>query len=71
MYFLQWLETNFLGYLDEWETSVKSREGFTDAQKATMMLSRETLEGLRITGKNVIQYNYTPNYSHYHSQIIL
>ena len=52
VYCLQWLESDFLGYLKEWETSVKGREGFTGAQKATMMLSRETLEGLHITGKN-------------------
>ena len=59
---LQWLESDFLGYLKEWETSVKGREGFTNAQKTTMMLSRETLEGLHITGKNAmthaIHYNY-------------
>ena len=49
--------SDFLGYLKKWETG---REGFTNAQKATMMLSRETLEG--ITGKNAmthaIHYNY-------------
>ena len=32
--------SDFLGYLKEWETG---REGFTNAQKTTMMLSRETL----------------------------
>ena len=47
---LQWLEKDFLGYLDEWEASVSAREGFTRAEKASMILSKETLEGLRLTG---------------------
>lgn len=29
---------------------MKSRDGFTNAQKATMLLSRETIEGLHVTG---------------------
>ncbi len=47
------MKTDFLGYLKEWETSVKGRDGFTGAQKVSMMLSRETLQGLHITGKYV------------------
>ena len=46
----QWLEKDFLGYLDEWEASVRVREGFTRADKTSMTLSKETLEGLRLTG---------------------
>lgn len=56
VYHMQWLKTDFLGYLKEWESSVNNRDGFTDAEKATMKLSRETLEGLHITGKSVITY---------------
>ena len=42
---------NILGYLDEWETSVKNRQGkFTAAERTKMCLSRETLDGLRMTG---------------------
>ena len=47
----QWLEEGFLGYLDDWEKAVKERKGFTDEEKKRMMLSQETLEGLRMTGK--------------------
>ncbi len=45
----QWLEKIFLGYLNEWASSVNARTGFSDAEKATMILSRETL-GLHMTG---------------------
>ena len=48
---LQWLKEDFLGYLSEWEKSVKQRTGFTSSQKAMMLLSKETVEGLKITGK--------------------
>ena len=40
------LKDDFLGYLAEWNKSV----GFTAAQRQQMMLSRETVEGLTITG---------------------
>ena len=36
--------------MDEWKASVDSREGLTPTEKAKMCLSRETLEGLHITG---------------------
>lgn len=49
--FAQWLEEEFLPYLDAWEKSVKEREGLSDAQKKRMTLSQETLLGLRITGQ--------------------
>lgn len=45
---LQWLEKDFLGYLQEWEDSVESRTDGKD--NSTMLLSRETIEGLHITG---------------------
>ena len=51
---LQWLEKDFLGYLDEWEASVRAREGFTKAEKKSMTLSKETLEGLRLTGIRIM-----------------
>lgn len=48
---MQWLEDNFLGYLQEWEDSVESRNSKEDDKdNSTMLLSRETIEGLRITG---------------------
>ena len=52
---LQWLEKDFLGYLGEWEASVRPREGFTRAEKTLMTLSKETLEGrLRLTGIHIM-----------------
>ena len=40
----------FLGYLEEWQNSVDTRTTFTKGQKKMMCLSRETLDGLKITG---------------------
>lgn len=47
---LQWLKNDFLGYLRDWEASVKSRQGFQSAERVKMVLSRQTREGLQITG---------------------
>lgn len=55
---LQWLETDFMGYLEEWNQSVRNRrqiikgkeEKFTAAQRNKMCLSGETLAGLKMTG---------------------
>ena len=48
---LQWLKDGFLKYLQDWEDSVNKRKGFTAAQRAQMLLSSQTREGLRMTGK--------------------
>jgi hypothetical protein len=48
---LTWLNEEFLGYLDEWKKEVNERPGnFTALHKKKMLLSRETLEGLYISG---------------------
>ena len=49
--FFQWLKDGFLKYLQDWEDCVHSREGFSKAEAQKMQLSRETVEGLRITGE--------------------
>lgn len=57
----QWLEEDFIGFLDHWEESVaqrksfdkKTRQGFTNKDKKMMLLSAETRLGLRITGEFV------------------
>ena len=41
---------SFFGYLKNWEMCVDARDGFTTAEKQKMMLSRETREGLTMTG---------------------
>lgn len=49
---MQWLEEDFLGFLDQWEKSVEERPGeFTKTQRNKMLLSAETRMGLRITCK--------------------
>ena len=52
-YQFQWLENEFLGYLDEWDAAVWVREGLTDEEKKRMTLSQDTLEGLRMTGMSL------------------
>lgn len=51
---LRWLEEDFLKYFDDWKNAVESRPGnFTKKQKQEMMLSRQTVAGLRITCQSV------------------
>eukprot|EP00731_Ephydatia_muelleri_P023952 Em0016g223a len=52
---LTWLEKEFLGYLKEWKESVDNRSGFTEAEKALMCLSKETLKGLHMTVKSFVE----------------
>ena len=49
---MQWLEEKFLPYLDEWKKSVDQWPGFSKAEKKRMLLSAETLLGIRMTGDN-------------------
>ena len=50
VFLLQWLENDFLGYLKEWEDSVKADTGSSDGEKPKMLLSRQTIEGLVMSG---------------------
>jgi len=50
VHILQWLETDFLEYLEEWQKTVEQRKGFTASEKKTMLLSDETATGLKLTG---------------------
>ena len=53
------LETEFLQYLEEWENAVQTREGVTTAQRKSMLLSVETLTGLKLTGMQThINHDY-------------
>jgi hypothetical protein len=49
---LQWLLNDFLGYLKDWENEGAQIPGLTRKERTQLCLSRETLEGLRITGNN-------------------
>ena len=44
----QWLQDEFLPYLDGWEASVHERAEFS---KKEMLLSHKTRTGLKLTGK--------------------
>ena len=47
----QWLRKDFLGYLKEWEEEVKVLP-LSRKQQLKCCLSRETLEGMKISSKN-------------------
>ena len=47
---VQWLQEDFLGWLDEWECSVMARGDLSLSERDRLCLSRETLDGLRFTG---------------------
>ena len=44
------MKTEFLKWLDDWEGQIESREDLDTYEKERRQLSRETLEGIRITG---------------------
>ena len=58
IFLVKWLTEEFLPYLDRWEKTVSTREGFSRTEKDKMLLSQETRKGLRITGMNT--YNVIP-----------
>lgn len=58
---IQRLEKEFLLYLDSWEASVQGRNGVTLAQKKRMLLSSETLLGIRRTGMHINNYTTVQN----------
>ncbi|XP_077863216.1 uncharacterized protein LOC144346211, partial [Saccoglossus kowalevskii] len=45
----EWLAKDFLGFLDGWEAECLATPNMTLTEKRKMCLSRETLEGYRIT----------------------
>lgn len=63
--YIQWLKHDFLGYLDRWEAEIQQTDG-TPGEKNQMCLSRETLEGLRITGVLLHNVHALPQYDYYH-----
>lgn len=67
----EWLETVFLGYLNEWETAARSRSDLNEKEREKLMLSRETREGLRITGWycHVLASNLLHIFLYLHSEI--
>jgi hypothetical protein len=51
----QWLLTDFLGFLKDWEDQVAAIPGLDPKTRQSMCLSKETIEGFRITGRRVNQ----------------
>lgn len=47
---IQFLQKEFLPYLEMWKKSVEGRGGYSDGEKERMMLSQKTLTGIQITG---------------------
>ena len=47
---MQWLETDFLGYFEDGERSVETREGLSKTAKNKMLLSDATRSGIKLTG---------------------
>jgi len=41
-------------YLDHWKTTVKRRDGFSEEDKESMLLSKITDNGIRITSKHQV-----------------
>lgn len=56
MFSSQFLESEFLPYLDSWEESVQGK--FQDNERKRMLLSSETMLGIRITSE-LSYYYYT------------
>ena len=48
----------FLRYLNDWEVYVNNQLDLSAGDKSKMMLSRETLEGLRITGELILHVTF-------------
>ncbi len=60
---LQWLENDFLEYLSEWEVYA-DKNAESANEKAKMILSRETLEGIRITCMLLLDLNRIDTHAH-------
>ena len=52
---LQWLKNEFLQYFIDWEKSIEDRTGFEEKEKEKMFISRQTMEGIKITVHSVIE----------------
>ncbi len=46
----KWLKTEFLKWLDDWKEQIESRNDLDEYEKERRQISRETLEGIHITG---------------------
>ncbi|XP_078610651.1 uncharacterized protein LOC144881434 isoform X2 [Branchiostoma floridae x Branchiostoma japonicum] len=51
-----WLESEFLVFLDEWERQCQANINMTKKEKNKLCLSKQTLEGLRITVTSFVEF---------------
>jgi hypothetical protein len=55
--FVQFLEDEFLGYLQSWKNQVENRLGnFTKSERKKMFISQQTYEGIQRTGLHFKMY---------------
>ncbi|KAL5474560.1 hypothetical protein EMCRGX_G026521 [Ephydatia muelleri] len=52
---LDWLQNEFLGYLTKWEEHVNGIEGINAKTRKSMLLSPQTLLGLKITVNSIVE----------------
>ncbi|XP_046375844.2 uncharacterized protein LOC124148655 [Haliotis rufescens] len=53
---LQYLSDEFLQYFNDWETAIMTRTGpYTRGQRRKMILSQQTLNGLKITVNSIVE----------------
>ena len=50
-----WLKIEFLGYFEAWEVSIESRTEASKTEKSKMFISRQTMDGLKITCYSLIE----------------
>ncbi len=52
----EFLENDFLGYVENWKKSVEEREGdFSDSERAKMFLSQQTYNGIKVTVRSLVE----------------
>ena len=52
---IQWLKGDFLTYLSDWENELSAIPNLPSKERQRMCISRETLQGLRITGDLLLE----------------
>jgi hypothetical protein len=53
---LIWMKDRFLKFLEDWKSSIQTREGpFTAAEREKMFLSNQTYEGFKISANSRVQ----------------
>ena len=53
---LNWLQNDFLGYLQKWKDSSNTRSGnFTETEKGKMFLSHQTYKGILTTVNSFVE----------------